>query len=1633
MKTLGLLFLLLSAALHAAPTIPNPSFESNAAYTVFPGYITGNSPISGWTASDPDRVGLNPGASFFPFSDNGAIPDGSRVALIQSVGSKVTLSTTLTGLTMGTVYHLKFRTNARGGPTFPTGSYQINGAAPVIFFARPVGGSNPYLIVSDFFTATGTTATLAISNTTPIDSTLLVDDFKIEAATNLIVTNNGDSGAGSLRAALAAAAASTTEFNAISFANALNGATITLNSELAVTDASGVAIDASALGNGLTISGGTGNNRIFNVEGASTRMFLRRLSLTSGNVASADGGAIQLHQGTLSLNQCTLWDNSSPSSGGAILNLEGTLSLRQCTLFGNESPYGGAIYSLFSQNTTLVQCTLVNNTATVIGGAIRNVDGRMFLSHCTISANVAPSGEGGGVSSYGNNDTETVVDRCIITGNANSDDVDLEGINNSFTSGGRNIVGGGQGVADFNVNDLTGQNAQLSPLAYNGGPTQTMAIGPGSPARSAAVGSVITTDQRGRPLFGGADAGAFELQSGTFSLSASAYRVREGEPVVITINRGADVADFTTVRLITKPGTATAADFTPRAGDNSSNVDFFQGDSSSQVSIPTTADLLLEGDHRFTVELSLFGVTDGSAIVTAPITATVTIAEPIQVTTTADDGPGSLRQAFHTAAAVSGPDAIHFSPKLNGQTITLGRAIVVDDAGGVVVDASNLPMGIALDGAGYSRIFYVGEWVPTSLTLRGFTLTGGNGQQGNPGKGGAIFNSYGNLTLERCTLTRNSADYGGAIVNDSGNLTLERCTLSGNSASVVGGAIENTGVLTLTQCTLSGNTADDFGGAILSSGRLTLTQCTLSGNTADSYGGAISSIGSLALNRSIVAGNSAPGDPSSADISNFDTIDFASGTSIVRLLGGPGITNNPGNRNTADPLLAPLADNGGPTMTHALLPGSPARDAGTGSPFTQDQRGVNVVGTPDVGAYEVTRGGVFTFTKAGYMGHEGDSVTITITRSGGSKDAASVILSAISGTASNADHDWLTLPVNFSDNQVSRSFTINLTAPDGVEANEFFSLKLTPNTGGATVGTPATAKVYIVDQSATGDTALPSATKVLTPKANTAIGVDVGGTVTLSGTATDERGVTYVEVFDSSLSYLTDTLVDFPGAKTSTWSTTVTPATGANTFSFITYDSRPPSGNQSNIISHTFKVLRPLLVKISGFGSVTTGYFPKSYREVGKPHSLTATTGSGYLFAGWSILSGHTAGDIGVTLNALQLPTLNFIHREGLALRANFALSPFTPQVAGTYVGLIGPNSGIAYTLDTLGQTTFKVQSNGAFTGTLKIDGGSIPLSGIFDSTGKARFGANRQEVVTLLRKDKPALLVDFNLDITLPLFGAIMGNIRTLEATPRTLILQSLLCPYSKTNPVPGSYLGANGADGIYTAVILPKPNPGFTTEEYPQGTGFFTTKISRTGAITMKGELADGTAFSMTTMLNSYNNWALFSPLYGAKGLLIGTNGPSLSDPNFDFTMMDSIWMRPVLDTQHYAAGWPEGILVDIGGAKYTATAGTSIVPGLPGTSDASLQFTSVALGLNQLYTMQISAADIANAAAGLRIKIDRKTGVFSGTFDYGPNTGGPYKGIILNKSQTTTSPCQGYFLSPTPKVKDYTGQGGAVKLQR
>lgn len=344
--------------------------------------------------------------------------------------------------------------------------------------------------------------------------------------------------------------------------------------------------------------------------------------------------------------------------------------------------------------------------------------------------------------------------------------------------------------------------------------------------------------------------------------------------------------------------------------------------------------------------------------VQASFTITVVETPSLVVSTNADvinpfDGVTSLREALAYATTLSATQTITFAPALSGQTILITNGQLALNQN-LTIDGSSLSNSIRLDGNHGSRIFSVAGGV--DATLNALVLTNGYTTNGN--WGGAIFNA-GTLALNYCTLAGNSGDstvYGGAIANQ-GPLTVLGCTFSGNSAGF-SGAIDNRSTCTLQNSTFYGNVAfAGNGGAIDNSFSATLSvlQCTFSGNSASSVGGAIDNyLSQVNITNTIASGNT------SQDIYNWSgsTID-AGGANIIPALGNAGTLVGVGTISATNPLLGPLASNGGRTLTMMPQPGSPAIDAGLSSLATSlayDQRGPGyprVVGSAvDIGALE---------------------------------------------------------------------------------------------------------------------------------------------------------------------------------------------------------------------------------------------------------------------------------------------------------------------------------------------------------------------------------------------------------------------------------------------------------------------------------------------------------------------------------------------------------------------------------------------------------------------------------------------------------------------------------------------------------
>jgi hypothetical protein len=373
---------------------------------------------------------------------------------------------------------------------------------------------------------------------------------------------------------------------------------------------------------------------------------------------------------------------------------------------------------------------------------------------------------------------------------------------------------------------------------------------------------------------------------------------------------------------------------------------------------------------------------------------------------------GNMSQEDGGGISLEYADAI-----IRGSTITNNSTLgSYGDGGGIAIydgtldiENSTISGNSAVDGGGGIDLEFSSATL-TNTTLSNNSITGAGGGGGieasdstltvqdsaisgnsaGPNNGGGINLKGGTLNLARSSIIGNSADDGGGIntstTNSSPSAFIDSSTIANNTAASDGGGLDlGTGTFTILNSTISGNVSlTDEGAGIANSGDLTIVNSTISGNVAvEEEGGGIFNSGSanLTIRNSTITANSAVGmlgDGGGIASSTYATVvlestivagniatadndlDGVFNTSLS-LIGDPGtatINDLGGTLVGVNPLLGPLANNGGPTLTHALLPGSPAIDSGSNSQgLSFDQRGfgfARVIGAAaDIGAYEL--------------------------------------------------------------------------------------------------------------------------------------------------------------------------------------------------------------------------------------------------------------------------------------------------------------------------------------------------------------------------------------------------------------------------------------------------------------------------------------------------------------------------------------------------------------------------------------------------------------------------------------------------------------------------------------------------------
>ena len=694
---------------------------------------------------------------------------------------------------------------------------------------------------------------------------------------------------------------------------------------------------------------------------------------------------------------------------------------------------------------------------------------------------------------------------------------------------------------------------------------------------------------------------------------------------------------------------------------------------------------------------------------------------------------------------------------------------------------------------------------------------------------------------------------------------------------------------------------------------------------------------------------------------------------------------------------------------------------------------------------------VVEFSVASYTTtQEATTMNVTVSRSGGDS-AVSVKLNTTDGSAI-AGTDF----VGISDQTVSIpeltdsvDVAITLLHPTDDHPNRQFTLSLSNPSSSASLGTRsnATVKILATDSVAPVVTAFVSPT----PAINALINGTLGGSITLAGTASDNKGVASVEVsVNNGMTWASTTPT---GAS---WSVSVQPPGGLTTILARAIDHR---GNVSATLSRafTYKVLIALNVSITGTGSVTGKLAGAAY-EIGKTYSLTAVPGTGQAFDNWS--------GPGITAPANELAKLSFTVTPALSLSptvsATFVPNPYlaSNNLAGSYNGIIKAHTSSApvtvATNATNGFINITITAvTGAFTGSVKLDGATItvPIKGVFDNNGIVKFGTARTATVSLPRTGKPPLTLAMTLNkAARQITGALQEAYRSAMIGQSDFVADRAAYSATALVPIASGLLNQSTTKGYFTAVF-PARDPNsitdppslagvtLTSQDYPQGDGTCTIALTNTGVLTYTASLADGTKVVATGNLSKDNTAVFYKDLYGGKGSIGGlitftrTTSTSVAGSNL-------FWFRPYQSVQWYPYGWPDGLLTDLFGGEYNVVVGTSVVPGLGPTGlsgNANLLFTDGLLSLSVSKDLNISTTNVISKLgtppdASYGMVMAPATGLIGGTaatfFTHSNGTKPAFRAVVVQKGVATPG-AYGYFLSTAPKIVDGLGESGSVRL--
>ena len=740
-------------------------------------------------------------------------------------------------------------------------------------------------------------------------------------AATITVTNTNDSGAGSLRQSIASAA----DGDTINFS--VNG-TIVLATQLTVNKALTIQGPAAP---GIVVSG---NNavRVFNIT-STGNVLLTALTISDG---SADNGAGIMNAGaSLSVTNSTITNNAATAvdigtGGGGVFN-DGSLTISNATLSANTAnngtANGGAVLNAPGATLFVSGSSIIGNSAARAGGGIENNGGDVSLAGVTLGAGMAGNFAGINGGGLHTSSTGTVqVSGGLVQGNT----ADQEGGGLWNSADGTLVVDGGTVISNNTANgDGTEQGGGG---IFNDGGEVTVS------------NAILESNSSVAALAGNGGGGIFNdgtlTASNTFFLNNTAAIGALGNGGAI-LNSDGGTATLT--------GCLLQQNMANRAGGGIEN--------NGGIVVSHSTDFF-----------NNFAGINGGALHTGGAGSATLSGGFVSSNTASQEGGGLWNSSTGTLvvqATTDGTGTFIANNTAMGDGTDQGGGGVFNDGGTVTITTAsivnNLSTATAV-GNGGGGLFNSG-----TLTLMSSEVRGNTALQGTANGGGILNSATGLLTVNGGTIAGNrTARAGGGVENNGGTVDLIEVSLGGsatadqNFAGINGGGMHvgGVGVSTVTRSLVANNRANNEGGGLWNgpTSTLNINNSTVSTNSAVTGGGVFNKgDGMTDIANSTIALNSASGTDGGVGtetgvpmigntivaLNTAGTAPDISGTFatqgynlIGESNGGTGFTDGMTNDQVGttaaplDPLLGALADNGGPTFTHAVLTGSPAIDQG---------------------------------------------------------------------------------------------------------------------------------------------------------------------------------------------------------------------------------------------------------------------------------------------------------------------------------------------------------------------------------------------------------------------------------------------------------------------------------------------------------------------------------------------------------------------------------------------------------------------------------------------------------------------------------------------------------------------------------